>query len=254
MAFIIAHELGHVATASILGAGTYCFKVLPVGVNAAIDDSRCGKWGRILIYISGPLVNLLFAAIMLTMYANWFFNIELRSGVYVNLSLAFFNLLPILPLDGGRLVIELFSDRYGLFSTAGKMRILSITAAFMCIIIILLRKNLFNLSLILVGIYIILNSLESKKETALMNIKNILFRRARIIRKGIFPVQQIVVMKNVRLSEAIKAMDHVNKYHLINVLDEDLRIVKVMTEQEVFDAIMLHNANATFDILLEKSH
>jgi stage IV sporulation protein FB len=49
-------------------------------------------------------------------------------------------------------------------------------------------------------------------------------------------------------------MDHVNKYHLINVLDEDLRIVKVMTEQEVFDAIMLHNANATFDILLEKSH
>lgn len=250
MGFIIAHELGHVAAALILGAGTYSLKILPIGVNAAIDDSRCGKWRKILIYLAGPCVNLVFAVILLFVYANWFVNMELKSGVYINLSLAFFNLLPILPLDGGKVISELLSDQFGLYRTAKQMKVFSISVVLLCMTIMLFKKTLFNFSAILVGIYIILCSMESKKETALMNVKNLLFRRARIIRKGIFPVQQIAVMKNVRLSEVIKAMDRANRYHLVSVLDEDLRVVKVMTEQEVLDAMLLHNANTTFDNLL----
>jgi len=251
MGFIIAHELGHIVTASILGAGTYSLRILPIGVNAAIDDSACNKWGKIFIYLAGPCVNLLFAVILFFIYANHFVNIELKSGVYINLSLAFFNLLPILPLDGGKVVSELLSDHIGLFKAARQMKVFSvIIAVLICIAIVILKKNLLNFSLILVGIYIILCSIESKKETALMNVKNLLFRRSRIIRKGIFPVQQIAAMKNVRLSDVIKAMDHSNRYHLVSVLDEDLHVIKVMTEQEILDALMLNNFNITFDDLL----
>ena len=83
-----------------------------------------------------------------------------------------------------------------------------------------------------------------------MNLKNFIFRRSRIIRKGIYPVREIVVMKNVKLSEVIKAMDYANMFHLVNVLDDELRVVKVMTEQEILDALMLNNVDTTFDKLL----
>ena len=83
-----------------------------------------------------------------------------------------------------------------------------------------------------------------------MNIKNFVFRRSRVVKKGIYPAREIVAMKNVKLSEVIKAMDYANMFHLVNVLDDDLRVIKVMTEQEILDALMVNNMDTTLDKLV----
>lgn len=252
MVFIIAHEVGHIVTALITGSRIYCIRILPIGVNAAIDDSRSSKFSKIAIYLAGPCVNIMFAIIIYILYARHFISIELTLGVYINIWLAFFNLLPILPLDGGRIAAEALSDYSGIFRANKQMRILSVLLSIIiiCLGLVVLKKTLYNISLVLIGIYILICSKESKKETAFMNIKNFIFRRSRIIRKGIYPVREIAVMKNVKLSEIIKAMDYTNMFHLVNILDDELRVIKVMTEQEILDALMLNDINTTFDKLL----
>ncbi len=252
MGFIIAHEMGHVVTALIEGARIYCIRILPIGVNAAIDDWRCSKGSKIAIYLAGPCVNIIIATIIYILYACHFVSIELSLGVYINIWLAFFNLLPIFPLDGGRIAIEALTDYSGIFKTNKQMHILSVILSIIiiCLGLVVLKKTLYNISLVLIGIYILICSKESKKETAFMNLKNFIFRRSRIIKKGIYPVREIVVMRNVKLSEVIKAMDYANMFHLVNVLDDELRVIKVMTEQEILDALMLNNVDTTFDKLL----
>ena len=241
--FIIAHELGHIAAAYISGAGIYCFRILPVGVSASIEDYSCKKCNKIFIYLAGPTVNIIFAIVIYLLYACQVIPIEFTIGVYINIWLAFFNLLPILPLDGGKIAMEVLSDYSGLFKARKHMNTITIILSIIIIIfgLIILRNTLYNASLVIVGIYILLSKTESRKETALMNIKNLLFRRSRIIKQRIYPIKEIAVMKDVKLSEVVKAMDYANMFHMVNVLDENLRIVRVISEQEILDALITNN-------------
>jgi stage IV sporulation protein FB len=255
MGFIIAHEFAHIVTAIISGARIYSIRILPIGVNVAIDDSGCSKFSKIYIYLAGPIINIIFAITIYILYAFQIVSIELMLGVYINIWLAFFNLLPILPLDGGKIAMEALADYSGLYSASKKMYLLSVSLSIIiiCLGILVFITNLYNISLVLIGIYILQFSKENKKETALMNIKNFVFRRSRIIKKGIYPAREIVVMKHVKLSEVIKAMDYANMFHLVNVLDDDLRIIQVMSEQEILDALMINNLDTTMDKLLTPS-
>jgi len=252
MVFIIAHELGHICVAMISGAKIYSLRILPIGLSAEIDDSRCSKYSNIYIYMAGPCVNIIFAIIIYILCACHFVSKELTLGVHINIWLAFFNLLPILPLDGGKIAMELLAERFGLFRASKQMYILTIfiSIIIICLGLVVFKQSKYNASVVLVGIYILLCVKESKKETALMNMKNFIFRRSRINQKGIYPVREIVIMKNVTLSEVIKAMDYANMFHIVNVLDDEFRVVKVMTEQEILDALMLNSMDTTFDKLL----
>ena len=83
-----------------------------------------------------------------------------------------------------------------------------------------------------------------------MNIKNLLFRRSRILKQRIYPIREIAVMKDVKLSEVIKAMDYANMFHMVNVLDENLRIIKVVSEQEILDALITNNIDTEINRIL----
>lgn len=253
MVFILAHELGHIVVALISGATIYSLRILPVGLNASIDDSRCSRFSRIYIYLAGPCINLIFAITIYILYACHIVSKELSLGVFINMWLAFFNLLPILPLDGGKIAMELIADHLGIFRASKQIHMLSviISIIIICLGLVVFKRSLYNISIVLIGIYILLCIKVSKKEVAFMNIKNFVFRRSRVIKKGIYPVREIVVMKNVKLSEIIKAIDYANRFHIINILDDDLKIVKVMTEQELLDALMINSIDTTIDKLLE---
>lgn len=69
------------------------------------------KWGPAIVGVSGPLANLSVAIIF-----GIFFRIMPLEGfsiiVYINLLLAIFNLVPIPPLDGSKILFALIPDKY----------------------------------------------------------------------------------------------------------------------------------------------
>lgn len=100
------HELGHVAAVSLLGGGVKELHLTAVGAELTLDRARLLSYGQeVLAVLAGPCASLLTA--VLAAAAGQF----LLAGL--SLGQGLFNLLPVLPLDGGRALLLLASRRGG---------------------------------------------------------------------------------------------------------------------------------------------
>lgn len=82
-----------------------------------------------------------------------------------------------------------------------------------------------------------------------MNIKNLIYKRSRFLRKGIYPGRELVVLNSAKLSEILKNMDF-DRFHIIYVLDKELKFVKLFTEQDIIESLLKYNSDITFDELI----
>lgn len=99
----ILHECGHIAAWIRCGAGLKTIELLPFGISAQPMRPIClTPTAEILCALCGPAVNALIAAALLASPLPE--SDGIRYLLHCNLSLFAINLLPILPLDGGRIV------------------------------------------------------------------------------------------------------------------------------------------------------
>ena len=98
----VLHELGHIAAAAVLKGSVRGLSLTAVGAELRIDYEAPLTYGQdSLVALAGPAANLLFGALALRL--RW----ELAAAV--SLTIGAFNLLPIPPLDGGRVVYGLLA-------------------------------------------------------------------------------------------------------------------------------------------------
>lgn len=117
MVLCVIHELGHVVMGLVMGLKIEKIEIMPLGLSVSfkinVDDyNKKIKRGNILqlkkiaIAVAGPLVNLLMFLIVLN--TNIDFKIVSNEVLaYANILIMLFNLLPIYPLDGGRILKEI---------------------------------------------------------------------------------------------------------------------------------------------------
>lgn len=112
-AAVVLHEFGHALTARRFGIRTRDITLLPIGGVARLERMPSKPTEELLVALAGPAVNLGLGFAFLGVAHMMSFADD--SFVYryavVNLVLAFFNLLPAFPMDGGRVLRALLTSR-----------------------------------------------------------------------------------------------------------------------------------------------
>ena len=101
---VAVHELGHMLCLRLLGCRVLAFRCELSGLCIRYAGDP-GRWGQAAAALAGPLTGLIYAWFAAKMGASG----ELSAGISVLLSV--FNLIPALPLDGGRAVDALLGRK-----------------------------------------------------------------------------------------------------------------------------------------------
>lgn len=115
---VLVHELGHAAVCLLWGDGADVVLQGFGGATRPRDLSRFGTWRTAALDLAGCATGFTLAAAAL---ASVYFRPRIspqalqaaRALVSVNIWFSLFNLLPVSPMDGGRLVSGLLSARWG---------------------------------------------------------------------------------------------------------------------------------------------
>ncbi len=250
---IVLHEAAHIACASLLGCKVESVSFLPVGLHASVGTEQIDRLKRIMINSCGPALNLVLF-ILCELFIRCvndplpILHIIKTSNIY----LAIFNILPVWPMDGSKILQDLLMVKTGLLSAARLVRGLSFVMASILIIIGVLSSfySNWNFALVMVGIYILWSAKMEKTETSYANIRSVIYRRSKLKNKGIYPAREIVVLHSLCLWEAVSSMDF-DRYHIIHVLDENFSIIRSFTEQEIIDGMINNNTSITFKEFIE---
>lgn len=107
---ITIHELGHFITAKLLNLNVKEIRIFMFGgVTILNEELNVDIKKEILTLLMGPITQLLFLIVIYSLYKDGYVsNLTYTKFYNINILLFSFNLLPILPLDGGKLVNNLF--------------------------------------------------------------------------------------------------------------------------------------------------
>lgn len=112
MIFAMIHEIGHLIAGLLLGMKPEKIEIKPFGFsisfqlttkdyNIKIRKANLLEIKKIIVALAGPITNLIITMITLNMQGSLWQTLML---IYTNIVLILFNILPIYPLDGGRIL------------------------------------------------------------------------------------------------------------------------------------------------------
>ncbi len=162
---ILIHEVGHLLAMLLLRCRVEQLELRLSGLSMAYTEGRLSYGKDALIALAGPLANLL-AAVVLGLCCQ----LRPTQGMYlaigVQVLLAGFNLLPALPMDGGRVLQALASRRWGVergeqllqFSTA------LVSAGMLGVGLYACKAPWHNPTLLLTAILLLVRLMKGKKQ------------------------------------------------------------------------------------------
>lgn len=87
----------------------------------------------------------------------------------------------------------------------------------------------------------------------LNDIERIINRKERFLKKGVYPIRHIAVLQEGLVNDVIKKLDF-DSIHLINILDDNLRLIKTVTEEQVIENLIEKGTNITFNDIIAKQN
>jgi stage IV sporulation protein FB len=244
-ALVLLHELCHAAAARAFGFGVREIELLPFGGVARIEGLfELNPTAEFFIALAGPLCNILL--LMAALSLNTFVSLPAklyRLFVDANVAIAALNLLPALPLDGGRMLRGVLSKHFDVVRVTR-----ACAAAGLAVSIILAgfflwaaAGGVMNLSVLLMAVFLCVASLKEYAQAPYLLYKGFAGKKGSLQRESALPVKQLAARTDMSLGRLVRRFTP-GYYHIVLVVDGDCRRLGTLDEEQVVEALMSRGA------------
>ena len=234
---VIIHEMGHVTAAWSYGWTIRKIELLPFGGVAIMDE-----WGNtsvkeeIVVALAGQFHHIWMILLSYLFYLlGWWNQESTEYFIKGNMIIATFNLLPIYPLDGGRILQSLLSYwipyRSCILYTCWFSLFLSFGLVLLSVVIPGIRVHL---PLLCIGLFLFLSNIHFIKRQRFQFLRFLLHRLHHGIPESV-PLYKISVSKNEHLPNVIKKW-YRDRYHVLEVMDSQGKVMGLLPEEKMLQS------------------
>lgn len=234
---VLIHELFHLFAALLLQVPVYAIILMPFGMTLRLS-SKLRKTPRkeMMIAAAGPFSNgimLLLGTIFLEQG-----NLIHLQFMVANAVILLFNLLPIPPLDGGRIFRAFLMHRLGLIPgekvvrrVSGVLTMLLVAAGIW--ILIIFRGNI---SLVIVAAFLCYSFIEEKKNSDILAMGMMIYEKEFLRQGGFIPTKHVTLHKSAPAKMVFRKLNF-SSFYLVTVLNDDLSVLTILTESDIIRSI-----------------
>lgn len=245
------HEAAHILTARRRGVKISRVEVMPFGISAKLSDNIIkNPNSEILIAAAGPAFSLTASAVIFIIQKHFLFSggaEHLKYAAGINAALCAVNLIPALPLDGGRIFkasLSKFCGTVRAYNTSLKLSRVLIVLILGAAIVLLLTSD-FNFSLILIGVFMLGNLSYEHRAINAAAVKEFICSESKIDGKAV-NITPVAVRGKAPARLILKKINF-SRYYVAVVMDENTKIKKAVTESEIINALVGKGVLITMD-------
>lgn len=225
------HEASHAIAAAAFGCRILSAEWMPFGAVLRLGDKSLSPHAEWCIAGAGPLTSFVIAgAASMVAYFFPFIGARIQDFLTFNLLLGVINLLPALPLDGGRIVKCALEKKLGTVKgvrltawtgviLGGMMLLMSVAAA-------LLR--IYNLTLPVMGVFLLLAAISELRMLPERKLTACLGKSAELYKTGL-SVHEVAARESMTGMDALRLMRE-NRFNILRVVDERMHTVGELEE------------------------
>lgn len=211
MLSILLHEGAHATAALVFGQPPRSIEITPLGAVMRLEDDSClSPLKRVIMLLAGPVMTLLLCWLSLILTRRGLLSsVHGRMLFLSNISILLLNLLPALPLDGGRLLSLLLSMFLPLHAVHRTMQAVGSALG-----IGMIALNIYaswqlggwNLSLAIAGCCLMYSAVAATTTQAMAELRQFMDRKIALERKGKAHVTWIAVLHMQPLRQLVRLL------------------------------------------------
>lgn len=231
---VVLHEFAHAKTAKRLGYALNEIKLMPYGAALCGAEDLRPKH-EIAIAAAGPALNfilgMIFAAMWWLIPSSYLFT---QTFCVCNIYIGVFNLLPVYPMDGGRILLAALSVKFDRRRAYIACRIISALFGIAAIALFALSAvYALNICFLTVGVFMIASAFVPDARARYYALFAAGGRRARL--KHTLEKKVFAVSAETTTAELCRALDP-DKFVQFDVYDDD-RLIASLSEAELTELI-----------------
>ena len=236
---VLIHELSHLLCALLLQVEVKSIVILPFGMTIRLEQNLI-KYPKkeIAIALAGPLANVIMIALSQAFYKVNAGNLNFYLFVIVNWANLLLNLIPIPPLDGGRVLRAVLIRSSGLMSASRYIQ--KISRIFIVFILVfgafVLVVTRGNPSLIIIGAFLIFSLTEEKRSNDLLIMNALINEKEKFKNRSLIPTSTLTVNYRTPACKIVRKLN-LSTFYIVYIIDDSLRIVKTATESDFIRAV-----------------
>lgn len=240
---VLLHEIVHTLVARSSGLEVGTVELFPFGGVAAIEDVlELDPDIESRVALAGPLLNFFLVAVALIAYANfprWQTNEIFLFFIRCNLVLGLFNLLPALPLDGGRILRAKITPLMGFQKATEAAITLSRLIAFLMALLglFLFYHGHFHLTLFAASFFLFYAASKEKTTAMYSFVRSLSLKKRVFHRSGVIQLVTLMALEDMPLKAVLRHFA-LKKYHRVIVVSKSGHVMGEVMESDIVDTIM----------------